>query len=58
MDFEKRIAAIYQSCRTEEEINTAFDALQTDMDMHIHPGGMRGAKEKLLETLTKMYMKN
>jgi ERCC4-related helicase len=48
VDFEKRIAAIYQSCRTEEEINTAFDTLQTDMDVSIQEG-MRGAKEKLLE---------
>jgi SNF2 family DNA or RNA helicase len=48
VDFEKRIAAIYQSCRTEDEINTAFDALQTEMDESIQEG-MRGAKEKLLE---------
>ena len=48
VDFEKRIAAIYQSCRTEEEINTAFDTLQTEMDESIQEG-MRGAKEKLLE---------
>jgi len=48
VDFEKRIAAIYQSCRTEDEINTAFDALQTEMDESIQKG-MQGAKEKLLE---------
>lgn len=48
VDFEKRIAAIYQSCRTEDQINTAFDALQTEMDSSIQEG-MRGAKEKLLE---------
>jgi ERCC4-related helicase len=48
VDFEKRIAAIYQSCRTEEEINNAFDTLQTEMDDSIQEG-MRGAKEKLLE---------
>jgi hypothetical protein len=48
VDFEKRIAAIYQSCRTEEEINTAFDTLQTEMDESIQEG-MQGAKEKLLE---------
>jgi len=35
VDFEKRIAAIYQSCRTEDEINTAFDALQAEMDESI-----------------------
>jgi ERCC4-related helicase len=48
VDFEKRIAAIYQSCRTEDEINTAFDTLQTEMDESIQEG-MQGAKEKLLE---------
>lgn len=48
VDFEKRIAGIYQSCRTEEEINKAFDNLQTEMDSSIQEG-MRGAKEKLLE---------
>jgi SNF2 family DNA or RNA helicase len=48
VDFEKRIAAIYQSCRTETEINTAFDNLQTEMDQSIQEG-IRGAKEKLLE---------
>lgn len=48
VDFEKRIAAIYQSCRTEEEINTAFDTLRNEMDEPIQEG-MMGAKEKLLE---------
>ncbi len=48
VDFEKRIASIYQSCRTELEINTAFDALQKEMDESIQEG-MQGAKEKLLE---------
>ncbi len=48
VDFEKRIAAIYQSCRTESEINSAFDNLQKEMDESIQEG-MRGAKEKLLE---------
>ena len=35
VDFEKRIAAIYQTCRTTEEINTAFDNLQEEMDESI-----------------------
>ncbi len=48
VDFEKRIAGIYQSCRTEEEINTAFDNLQKEMDGSIQEG-LKGAKEKLLE---------
>lgn len=48
IDFEKRIASIYQSCRTETEINSAFDNLQTEMDQTIQEG-IRSAKEKLLE---------
>lgn len=31
VDFEKRIAAIYQQCRTTEEIQMAFDALQQEL---------------------------
>ncbi|OGZ77098.1 MAG: DEAD/DEAH box helicase [Candidatus Staskawiczbacteria bacterium RIFOXYB2_FULL_32_9] len=48
VDFEKRIATIYQSCRTEEEINSEFDKLQTEMDESIQEG-IKNAKEKLLE---------
>lgn len=32
VDIEKRIAAVYQNCRTEEEIKQAFDALQNELD--------------------------
>ena len=32
VDFEKRIAAIYQSCRTETEIQEAFDTLQKELE--------------------------
>ncbi len=35
VDFEKRIAAIYQNCRTEEEIQNAFDELQREMETEI-----------------------
>lgn len=48
VDFEKRIAAIYQTCRTEDEINSAFDALQHEMDESIQ-GGLKDARQKLLE---------
>lgn len=34
-DFEKRILAIYQQCRTPDEIDAAFSALQTEMDEQI-----------------------
>jgi hypothetical protein len=42
VDFEKRIARIYQSCRTTEEINMAFDKLQAEMEEPI--------KKSLLDT--------
>ena len=35
MDFEKRILDIYQSCRTTEQIDAAFHALQQEMDQQI-----------------------
>ncbi|MCX7013250.1 MAG: SNF2-related protein [Candidatus Sumerlaeota bacterium] len=35
VDFEKRILAIYQECRTPEEIDAAFHALQAEMDEQI-----------------------
>ena len=35
VDFEKRILAIYQQCRTPDEIDTAFRALQAELDEQI-----------------------
>jgi hypothetical protein len=35
VDFEKRILAIYQECRTSAEIDAAFSALQYEMDEQI-----------------------
>jgi hypothetical protein len=35
VDFEKRILAIYQECRTPEEIDAAFRTLQMEMDEQI-----------------------
>lgn len=35
IDFETRIWEIYQQCRTEDEINTAFNRLQEDMQEEI-----------------------
>lgn len=35
VDFEKRIASIYQECRTPEEIKGAFDQLQEDLKPQI-----------------------
>lgn len=48
VDFEKRIAGIYQTCRTNEEINIAFDKLQTEMDDSIQIN-MADTRQKLLE---------
>jgi hypothetical protein len=36
VDFEKRILAIYQECRTPEAIDAAFRALQAEMDEQIN----------------------
>ncbi len=48
VDFEKRIAKIYQECRTEVEINTSFDALQKLMDDSIKEN-LGETRQKLLE---------
>ncbi len=48
MDFEKRIVKIYQTCRSESEINTAFDTLQEEMEESIQ-GNLRETRQKLLE---------
>lgn len=48
VDFEKRINDIYQSCRTTQEINAAFDKLQAELDEQIS-ARMDDARSKLLE---------
>lgn len=48
VDFEKRIAAIYQDCRRPEDIKTAFDALQLELDFEINEA-MTATRRKLLE---------
>lgn len=48
VEFEKRIIAIYQTCRTEEEIETQFAALRTEMDEKIATT-MDDTRRKLLE---------
>jgi adenine-specific DNA-methyltransferase len=48
VDFEKRIAAIYQSCRKPEEIKTAFDQLQLELSFEINET-MSQTRRKLLE---------
>lgn len=48
IDFEKRIAEIYQQCRTVEEIQTAFDALQKELEPQIDEN-IKLTRRKLLE---------
>ncbi len=48
VDFEKRILAIYQECRTQEEIEAAFKALQAEMDERIQ-ARMSDTRKLLLE---------
>lgn len=48
VDFEKRIARIYQDCRTEAEIQASFDALQAEMEMQIDET-MSLTRQRLLE---------
>jgi len=48
VDFEKRIASIYQKCRTEEQIQFEFDQLQRDLETDI-AAGQHDAREKLLD---------
>ena len=48
VDFEKRIATIYQQCRTLEQIQFEFDQLQHELEAEIALG-QRDAREKLLD---------
>lgn len=48
VDFEKRIARIYQECRREEDIKKAFDVLQQDLEPQIEEN-IEHTKRKLLE---------
>lgn len=48
LDFEKRIANIYQQCRTTGEIQTAFDFLQKELGEKIDDR-MRHTRKQLLE---------
>ncbi|MBC6995895.1 SNF2-related protein [Neolewinella lacunae] len=48
VDIEKRIAAIYQTCRTEEEIQAAFDTLQQEMEVQI-ASQINKTKQQLLD---------
>jgi ERCC4-related helicase len=47
VDFEKRIVAIYQKCRTPEQISFEFDQLQDDLESEIDDK-RKEAREQLL----------
>ena len=48
VDIERRISDVYQKCRTTEEIEAAFDALQTELDEQIQ-ARMSQTRSSLLE---------
>jgi len=48
VDFEKRIADIYQRCRKEDDIQTAFDQLQLELSTEINESMIR-TRQQLLE---------
>ena len=48
VDFEKRIARIYQECRTTDQIATAFNALQSELEESIS-GALQKTRQQLLE---------
>jgi hypothetical protein len=48
VEFEKRIAAIYQQCRTAEQVQLEFDPLQRELADEI-AAGQQDAREKLLD---------
>tara|TARA_R110002096_G_scaffold14761_18_gene52042 strand:- start:449 stop:3310 length:2862 start_codon:yes stop_codon:yes gene_type:complete len=48
VDFERRISGIYQTCRTEEQIEAAFENLRAEMDTQIAET-MDNTRQKLLE---------
>lgn len=50
VDFEKRIAAIYQECRKPEQIKEAFDALQMELSFEINEA-ISQTRRKLLENV-------
>lgn len=48
IDFEKRIARIYQQCRTPEQIQVSFDGLQAELSTEIE-AAMSQTRRQLLE---------
>ena len=62
VDFERRIAAIYQNCRNPEEIKASFEALQQEFANEIDEAMLR-ARQSILENFDeevqeKLRMRN
>jgi superfamily II DNA/RNA helicase len=57
VDFEKRIVKIYQTCRTTEAIQLAFDFLQKEMEPEIEQG-IDLTRKNFWKILMKKYTKN
>lgn len=53
VDFEKRIAAIYQNCKTAEEIQAQFDQLQEELSDQIQEK-MVQARQSILENFDEV----
>lgn len=53
VDFEKRIAAIYQSCKTAEDIQAQFDLLQEELSEQIEDK-MKTARQSILENFDEV----
>jgi len=52
VDFEKRIQAIYETCRTIEQIEVAFTRLQQEMEVNINTQ-MQETRQQLLDNFDK-----
>lgn len=53
VDFEKRISEIYQKCKTAEDIQREFDALQEELSDEIEDK-MSSARQSILETFDEV----
>lgn len=56
IDFEKKLCLIYQTCRTESEINAAFDKLQQELE-DIISERMNNTRRTLLEHFDEEVIK-
>lgn len=57
VDFERRINKIYQTCRTKESIQIAFDELQQELDEVIKER-IKNTKKQLIENFDQDVIKN